>query len=322
MRKILIIFCLIVVNFISNAASPIEVVIDSITYRIDMPSESALVVNADSSIKNANIQDTIKYEEKMFPVETIYTSAFDFKVDMKSIHIPPSVKVFMGLSFNYCRSLENVYIKDLSAWCKAYFYMLESNPLKGSNLNVNDSLVQNLIIPDDVEQISAYAFKGCKSIVSVTTPNSLSSISLESFAQCSHLKTVDLGANIKEVANDAFSKCDSLYTFYVRAINPPRLSRSYVDGFQETYPELMTLHIPEGTKEAYEKANGWKDFGTIIDDLPNDTGVNNVTIDKDLPISIFNLNGICVYRGIGNYSLPFGIYIVKQGSNCKKIEVR
>ena len=30
---------------------------------------------------------------------------------------------------------------------------------------------------------------------------------------------------------------------------------------------LWTLHVPKGSKELYQQAYGWKEFGTIVDDL-------------------------------------------------------
>ncbi len=83
--------------------------------------------------------------------------------------------------------------------------------------------------------------------------------------------------------------------------------------------ESVTLYVPKGCREAYATAPGWKNFTTILEDV---SGIDEIYRDPGEPdhSEIYNLNGAKVSESTDN--LAPGIYIVRQGSNVKKIVVK
>ena len=57
--------------------------------------------------------------------------------------------------------MKGVYITDLEKWCEFSFGDYSSNPLYyAHNLYLNNQLVTDLVIPDSVTSIGAYAING------------------------------------------------------------------------------------------------------------------------------------------------------------------
>lgn len=388
---------------IGEAAKPIEVVIDSITYQLNIETNEFYVVGADKDIHVAHICDSIEYDRLKIPVTNIEQAFCDCaKLDsvtipetileigryafggcpkltsillpssikvirentfsssgLKSISIPESVCIIEKEAFYKCSKLEKVifngsleeiqdgafctygintdtgnikevYIHSLNDWLTIKFGSNNANPLSRNNsyLYIENKLIEDLIISDGIDMIFDRAFLGCGSLKNVRISDSVKYVGKLAFDSCPVLQSVEFGKSIKEIDAYSFSNCPILEIVAVHADTPPLLNISinWTNGesdnaFHDSYPEYMTLHVPEGTKETYENADGWKDFGTIIDDLPNDSGIENISIDKELPIQIYNMNGLCVFSGIGDYSLPSGLYIIKHGSKCKKIKI-
>ena len=247
--------------------------------------------------------------------------AFRFCFSLESITIPNSLNSIGDFAFYGCYNLTSIHISDLSSWFKINFNGPNScNPLSvaGGDLYFNDSVIENLIIPNDIELIQFGLFSRCRSIREVTAFNSVKTLASYAFEYCPNLEIVNLGLCIESIEDYSFGNCPMLRTINVYNNIPPHAS----GAFKFSYPEYMTLHIPQGTIEVYEKAEGWKDFGTIIDDLPNESGIDNISLDYASPIEIYNTNGVCIFYGIGNYKLSPGLYIIKQGSKSKKILVK
>lgn len=391
---IMLIFCVS-----AEAAKPIDVVLDSITYRLNVESNAFTVIKGDFNIQNANILDSIEYGGIRYPVTSIERYAFGDGVNfianvklrtvnipntikeignnafyecvnlesislpdsltsigtqalgccfnLKEISLPPTLKFIGPLAFqenknlekvifnggdiiidygafNDCSNLKNVYVPSLEDWLSLDFlsfsYWEGATPLSAAsaNLYINDELCANIIIPENILKVKKLSFTKCASLHSVKFPNDLEYIETAAFYNCENLREIELGTGIKAIYNYAFACCESLQIVKINAVEPPILE----NAFNDSYPGFMTLHIPEGTKEAYEKVDGWKNFGTIIDDLPNDSGIEEVSIDEFKPIEIYDLNGVCIFSGTNNFDLPSGLYIIKQGNITKKVIIK
>ena len=120
-------------------------------------------------------------------VTTISKSAFECCFNLTSITIPASVTRIYESAFYCCDNLASVYITDIAAWCSAsYDYF--GNPLAcGADLYLNGTLVTELVIPESVTGIGAYAFYGYTKLTSVTIPDSVTSIGYAAFGGCSNL---------------------------------------------------------------------------------------------------------------------------------------
>ena len=116
----------------------------------------------------------------------ITDGAFNGQKNMKSIHIPASVTNCGYMAFANC-NVQAVYITDIVAWCNIRFgrasggkSVLDS-PLRGAELYLNDKLVTDLVIPDGVSHIGAWAFNGCTSLENISIPASVTSMGSDAF---------------------------------------------------------------------------------------------------------------------------------------------
>ena len=186
------------------------------------------------------------------------SSSFQGMYTAGSITIPESVaKIGQGAFFN-CSELESitigrnvkaietsafassgikiVHISDLSAWCGIDFDGIYSNPCGpgAAALYLNETILRDLVIPDDVEEIKQRAFYKCGSLRSVTIPKSVTSVGAYAFADCVSLQ------NVK-----------------VLAVKPPF---AYANTFSNYNIELC---VPINVLASYQDTAPWNKFGTI-----------------------------------------------------------
>ena len=188
-------------------------------------------------------------------VRTIGVMAFRYCTSLTSITIPRSVTSISDYAFNDCTSLTAVYITDLSAWCRIQFWA-GGNPLSfAGHLFLNGEEITELVIPDNVTEISALAFLEWTGLTSVTIPNNVTSIAPNAFYGCSGLTSVSIGSGVTSIGKDAFYKCNGLekaefasiaslcrISFYNINANPLcKAHHLYVDG-----SEVTELVIPDG----------------------------------------------------------------------------
>ena len=144
-------------------------------------------------------------------VTTIGSLAFSRCSGLSSVTIPNSVTSIGDNAFYDCDGLKEVYISDLSAWCRIDFSGWYANPLScANNLYLNGDLVTELVIPDDVLEIKQIAFRGCSGLTSVTIGNSVTSIGVNAFDCCSGLTSVTIGNSVTSIGGSAFACCSGL----------------------------------------------------------------------------------------------------------------
>ena len=154
-------------------------------------------------------------------VEKIGNYAF-IDLPISNIKIPKSLKSIGKNAFQGCNQLVETEISDLVAWCAIDFNSGDfSNPLSVSQkFVVNGEEVTDLVIPEGVIEINAWAFSGCKSLKSLRVPNSL-----------------------KKIAHGSFSGCDSLDRLYISDI------AAWCDITLESFFSASECHLFKGGKE-------------------------------------------------------------------------
>ena len=79
---------------------------------------------------------------------------------------------------------------------------------------MNNKLVTNLVIPESVTSIKAYAFSGCSGLTSVTIPNSVTSIGDWAFSGCSGITNITIPESVTSIGASAFRGCAWLDKIY------------------------------------------------------------------------------------------------------------
>ena len=163
--------------------------------------------------------------------------------------IPNTVTAIGNYAFHYCNRLTSMNIPN-------------SVTAIGNHAFDNCGSLTSVTIPNSVTTIGNYAFSYCSSLTSVTIPNSLSFISESSFKLCRALKTLIIPKSVEGVGIYSFDYCNALTSVTVYNETPPTLSFTAFSNFD------ATLYVPYGSKAAYEGANYWKDFASIVEMNP------------------------------------------------------
>lgn len=168
-------------------------------------------------------------------VKSIGIDAFSNCYKLSSITIPKSVQKINNTAFSQCHALTNTYYTGtISQWCQIDFGGPTANPIDYSmSLYVGNTLITELIIPDDITEIKANAFYNCQALTSLTIPK-----------------------NITSIGQSAFAYCSSLTSISVEATTPPTLG----DNALLNVPSSCPIYIPCGTMSAYKSAWGNKNF--------------------------------------------------------------
>ena len=214
-------------------------------------------------------------------VTLIKEGAFRWCVNLTSITIPKSVTKIGTYTFWSCSNLKQLYISDLSAWCKIDF-VLESelsdaktvyaNPLmKKPTLYLNGKEVTELIIPSDITEIkdrTFYGFRGtkvvlhdgitkigesafavCQNLTEINIPNSVTEIGIKAFVSNSSLPTITLPNTITRIEDGLFSQCISLTQLTI-----PESITSIGDAAFYKCTSLTNITIPESVTSIDERA--------------------------------------------------------------------
>ena len=162
--------------------------------------------------RNMNNGGTIEIPEGVQRIgEYAFTSVFNY--NSKNLKLPSTLNYVDYDAFMNKDSLQDLYITDLSSFCKIEFNDSYSSVFNGSraNLYVNNTQVTNLIIPNDVTELKAYTFYYASTITSVTIPSTVTSIRGYGTFQNSGLRNVTVPSSVDSWnGNYTFADCTSL----------------------------------------------------------------------------------------------------------------
>ena len=230
-------------NFVDDICTNCQVHITSKDLDYSLSSDgNSYIVNGIGTCTESNIVLNM-YNNK--PITKIESSVFSSYTKLTSITIPSTIQSIGLNAFSRCSNLESVYIYDLTAWCNITFayeseredgvtdYWCSSNPLSyASKLYVNNVLITNLVIPEGVEKISAFAFyyfelgeltlpstlkeigecafEGCKLQGELILPEGLTRINHYAFSSCSNLTSVKIPSTLTYIGEYGFKDCNNL----------------------------------------------------------------------------------------------------------------
>ena len=171
--------------------------------------------------------------------------AFDGCSELTSITIPNCVTSIGDHAFSDCSGLTSVTIPS------------NVTSIGGSVFSGCKNLT-SVVIPNSVTSIGSMAFSRCSGLTSITIPNCVTSIGDRAFSNCSGLSSVTIPSSVTSIGGSAFSDCNNLTSVKVEIKDPLTINQ-----WTFTNRTNAVLYVPEGSTEAYSKADYWKDFKEI-----------------------------------------------------------
>lgn len=237
--------------------------------------------------------------------------------------------------------VENLYIDNLEQWCNIDFGTFYSSPLAFNHgwLHVGGAdATYDIVIPDGVTKISAFAFAGAK-LNSVTVPSGVTGIGEEAFAECwgdfqtvylpdglqkigygafrnSTLKSIEIPESVTSLGYSMFLKCPELEEVVINAQITSLEEHSFVDCSNlrtvvlpptlriiQDYvfggcSSLQSIDIPDGVQEIGNSAFGGCGLTSVI--IPNSV--------RTLGTWCFSCDLTSVVIGTGLSEIPDGCF--------------
>ncbi len=242
-------------------------------------------------------------------VTSIGRSAFQNCNGLTSVTIGNSVTSIGSDAFSGCSGLTKAYFPNIESLCVISFGNRGANPLScARHLYIDGAEVTRVVIPNSVTSIGDFAFSGCRYLTSVTIPNSVTSIGSYAFYKCGDnlapggLDSVTIPNSVTSIGDYAFAYCNRLTSVtipysvtsigrgafyeckYLKSITVYIKTPLYIEPGTFYKYNGATLNVPYGSKEAYMKADSWKNFEFIVEVAPivPATGISLNTISISL----------------------------------------
>ena len=190
-------------------------------------------------------------------ITSIGRRAFQNCSSLASITIPESVTGINYHAFSYCTGITSITVDPGNG---VYDSRYDCNAIIKTSANQLVAGCKNTIIPDNVTRIGNYSFMGCTGLTTITIPESVTAIGTSAFYDCSDLASIEIPNSVTSIESAAFRKCSSLTTVTVEMSTPFAINENVFSNRANA-----TLFVPVGSKAAYEAADYWKEFGTIVE---------------------------------------------------------
>ena len=233
-----------------------------------------------------------------------YTAEYDWYGNAFSNH-PTLVETTIGgdateiqnQMFNNCKVLKKVTLGDKIT-------RIGSDAFHGCDI------LDDINLSEPLTEIGERAFRRCYALNISQLPYGLMSIGEEAFTECP-IVAIHIPVTVETITSGAFRNCYQLRDIYCYGTVPPVCSGWLFDGISLSN---MTLHYPQGSRDAYKAAVCWKEF---FDDYATEfdaTGINAITIDGAQNGKVYNLNG----QQVDRQTIQKGLYIL----NGKKVMMK
>ena len=289
-------------------------------------------------------------------ITSIGDNAFLACRKLTDIDSPNNLKVIGALAFGACSGLSGIIIPgEVDAIGEGAFSGCSG--LKSINVNVDNKTFKDIngivfskdekelliypagkdessyIIPNHVIKMGYGVFLNCENLTRIEIQDGVTSIGREAFYNCKNLRIIKISSSVTTIGDNAFHYCSSLDTIEVYWNNPIIVNSGI---YTASSVAKATLSVPKGRKSAYEAANVWKDFYSIVER----ESVGNELVDKETIyvsvikrvlviespyyeiVRVYNIVGTLVFsieKSEGKITFPFsnlqnGIYIATGSS--------
>ncbi len=214
---------------------------------------------------NAMIAKRVTINNKNYEVTEIDDSAYLNAKHLKSIYIPESIKRIGSWGMARCENISLINmpesVQEIGEWAFSYCTSLNTVKLSPALKNIphgcfcHNYNLKNVHIPEGVNKLGVDAFACCDKLSSVSLPSTLVTIERGVFYQCTALTEISIPASVRQIGEFTFFHCNNLKNVYIFAVQPPQVSRIFMDNAPQ-----LTIHVPPTAVDAYRKAEHWKDY--------------------------------------------------------------
>lgn len=224
-------------------------------------------------------------------IEHIGENAFASCASLEEINITTTTERILSSAFARCSSLRNVRI-ELSEYSMFGFKLFDGceqldtlyiNGMPDVNAMYFSGSFRHLVVGENTTRLDIYDFN------------------------CPRLESVDLPSSLIAIANLTFTASPAIRHITLRTATPPAIDAETWGSYE------ATLHVPQGSREAYASTLFWKNFN-ITEGIY--TGIDSPTVATGTqPQSRwYDLKGNAVDRP------SKGIYIQRQGKQSRKVK--
>lgn len=202
--------------------------------------------------------------------------------------------------------------------------------------------IEEVVLPESLEYIDAYAFCDCENLKSVKLPSNLYEINMEAFAGCKNLEKINLPDGLELVGPNAFAECEKLKINSV----PSSICEIQINSFDNTtellkknpsYVELGDFMYNSETKsvlyaldsDSDDEENDEKFLADAV--LPLDAeslGWNSLAFGRfesiNIPktVSYIGRGAFMFCENLKKISIPASVEVIDSGAfiNCKNLE--
>lgn len=194
--------------------------------------------NCNAIINSENKTLILGTESTVIPddIESIGTSAFYQRSNLKTIQIPDTVKYIESGAFCKCDNLVNAKLSN----------SLESIESAAFSDCVN---LTNVTFPDTLRTIDSYAFQNCKSITQIQLPDNLTRIGHRAFYKCLNIEKVEFSDNLQTIDAEAFYDCSNIGSIVL-----PDSLQTIGEGAFAWCEKIKSVEIPQNVKTIEDEA--------------------------------------------------------------------
>ena len=229
-------------------------------------------------IERANPRVIAGCPNSVIPEGITTIASFAFSVYMNAINLPESLTTieeyaFEGAPLKHLHISKNVKTIGTNAFTAA---QLQGITVDGGNSffdsrNNSNCLIETATktvilgsmgsqIPEGIEVIGDIAFR-YNYIESIMLPQSLKKIGDFAF-ESTHLRYLEIPSSVTSIGNGAFMNLNNLKVCKVKYQTPPSIPKNAFENISED----AKLIVPNGKKDKYKSAEGWKAFNTILEE--------------------------------------------------------
>lgn len=185
-----------------------------------------------------------------YPANELPDNAFMSKPTLVSIVLPSSITSIGGYCFMSCNKLAGtITIPNSVTSIGDFAFQICQN-------------ITGLVLGNSVKSIGKYSFALCNKLSGVVSiPNSTISIGQAAFQYCSAINEINIGTSIVSLGQYPFLDCTGLTKITIANQTPPTVLSNTFQGVNKT---AVSIVVPSSSIIAYQSANYWKDFITIV----------------------------------------------------------